>query len=140
MIAERSCRDSRACSRTGRGVWFGMSRSSARSWHTANRTQAAVTSIVCGARGFKRAGCCAGMPRMRRLPAHVSLWWYTTVEGRFSRYEGTLHLSGQPAIELTIEADSLDTKNDKRDKHLRSPDVFRRRGAPVHPLRVTERG
>ena len=30
----------------------------------------------------------------------------------------------QPAIELTIEADSLDTENKKRDTHLRSPDFF----------------
>ena len=33
-------------------------------------------------------------------------------------------MSGEPAIELTIEADSLDTKNNRRDKHLRSPDFF----------------
>jgi polyisoprenoid-binding protein YceI len=52
------------------------------------------------------------------------LWGIATVKGRFSRYQGTLHLSGQPAIELTIEADSLDTNNDKRDRHLRSPDFF----------------
>jgi polyisoprenoid-binding protein YceI len=52
------------------------------------------------------------------------LWGIATVKGRFSRYQGTLHLSGEPAIELTIEADSLDTKNPRRDQHLRSPDFF----------------
>ena len=52
------------------------------------------------------------------------LWGIATVKGRFSRYEGTLNLSGEPAIELIIEADSLDTKNKRRDKHLRSPDFF----------------
>jgi polyisoprenoid-binding protein YceI len=50
--------------------------------------------------------------------------------GRFSRYRGTLDLSGQPAIELTIETESLDTKHKKRDAHLRSPDFF---GAEKHP-------
>jgi polyisoprenoid-binding protein YceI len=51
-------------------------------------------------------------------------WGIATVKGRFSRYQGTLDLSAKPAIELTIEADSLDTKNNRRDKHLRSPDFF----------------
>jgi polyisoprenoid-binding protein YceI len=53
-----------------------------------------------------------------------------TVKGRFSRYHGTLDLAGEPAIELTIEADSLDTKNERRDKHLRSMDFF---GVEQHP-------
>ena len=53
-----------------------------------------------------------------------TLWGIATVKGRFSRYHGTLDLSGKPTIELTIEADSVDTKNAKRDKHLRSPDFF----------------
>ncbi|HWE11146.1 MAG TPA: YceI family protein [Solirubrobacteraceae bacterium] len=47
-----------------------------------------------------------------------------TVKGRFDRYAGTLDLSARPAIELTIEADSLDTGHKKRDKHLRSADFF----------------
>jgi polyisoprenoid-binding protein YceI len=47
-----------------------------------------------------------------------------TVKGRFDRYNGTLNLTAQPAIELTIEADSLETKNKQRDKHLRSDDFF----------------
>ena len=59
-----------------------------------------------------------------------SLWGIVTVKGHFSRYQGTLNLSGEPAIELTIEADSLDTRNNRRDKHLRSPDFF---GVEQHP-------
>ena len=59
-----------------------------------------------------------------------TLWGIATVKGRFSRYQGALDLSGEPSIELTIEADSLDTKNDRRDKHLRSPDFF---GVEQHP-------
>jgi polyisoprenoid-binding protein YceI len=47
-----------------------------------------------------------------------------TVKGRFERYEGTLSLAEIPAIQLTIDADSLNTKNIKRDKHLRSADFF----------------
>jgi polyisoprenoid-binding protein YceI len=47
-----------------------------------------------------------------------------TVKGRFDSYEGTIDLSRSPAIQLTIQADSLDTKNKKRDEHLRSADFF----------------
>jgi polyisoprenoid-binding protein YceI len=47
-----------------------------------------------------------------------------TVKGRFDRYEGTLDLSDHPAVELVIEADSLDTNVKQRDKHLRSADFF----------------
>jgi polyisoprenoid-binding protein YceI len=52
------------------------------------------------------------------------VWGLVTVKGRFARYEGTMDLSEQPAIEMTIDADSLDTKNAIRDKHLRSGDFF----------------
>ncbi len=47
-----------------------------------------------------------------------------TVKGSFADYEGTLDLGATPAVELTIEATSLDTKQSKRDKHLRSEDFF----------------
>lgn len=53
-----------------------------------------------------------------------------TVKGHFARYRGTLDLGAQPAIELTVEANSLDTANEKRDTHLRSPDFF---DAEQHP-------
>ncbi len=64
-------------------------------------------------------------------PAHSSIefhvphfWGLMTVKGRFERYEGTLDLQSEPAVELTIEADSLQTGNRKRDQHLRSADFF----------------
>ena len=47
-----------------------------------------------------------------------------TVKGRFDRFEGSLDLSRDPAISLVVDADSLDTKNKQRDKHLRSEDFF----------------
>jgi polyisoprenoid-binding protein YceI len=47
-----------------------------------------------------------------------------TVKGRFTSYEGTLDLGSHPKVELTIDADSLDTKQKKRDQHLRSADFF----------------
>jgi polyisoprenoid-binding protein YceI len=75
--------------------------------------------------------------RWRIDPARSSIefraktfWGLATVKGSFSRYHGTLDLSGEPAVELTIEADSLDTNLKKRDEHLRSPDFF---SAEDHP-------
>jgi polyisoprenoid-binding protein YceI len=46
------------------------------------------------------------------------------VKGRFDRYGGVLALGESPSAELAIEADSIDTGNAKRDKHLRSSDFF----------------
>src|SRR4051794_4569146 len=47
-----------------------------------------------------------------------------TVKGEFADYEGTLDLGATPAVELTIQAASLDTKLAKGDEHLRSQDFF----------------
>jgi polyisoprenoid-binding protein YceI len=59
-----------------------------------------------------------------------TLWGLTTVEGQFERYDGTLDLERSPAIELTVGAGSLNTKNGLRDRHLRSADFF---DAANHP-------
>src|SRR4051795_7710258 len=47
-----------------------------------------------------------------------------TVKGEFADYDGTLDLRAEPAVELTLQAASLNTKMAKRDKHLRSGDFF----------------
>jgi polyisoprenoid-binding protein YceI len=59
------------------------------------------------------------------------LWGLSTVAGRFSRYAGTLDLSRRPAIELTIETESIDTSNKKRDAHLCSPAFFDTQNHPT---------
>ena len=70
-------------------------------------------------------------PARSSVDFHVKgFWGMATVKGGFSRYHATLDLSTEPAIELTVEADSLDTANEKRDRHLRSPDFF---DADSHP-------
>src|SRR3954470_20807078 len=53
-----------------------------------------------------------------------------TVKGEFADYAGTLDLGATPAVELTIQAASLDTKMAKRDEHLRSEDFFDLESAP----------
>jgi polyisoprenoid-binding protein YceI len=47
-----------------------------------------------------------------------------TVKGGFTSYGGTLDMDARPAIELTIEAASIDTGNARRDAHLRSAAFF----------------
>ena len=59
-----------------------------------------------------------------------TLWGLMTVSGHFERYNGTLDLRREPAIELMIEAATVNTKNKVRDKHLRSADFFE---AENHP-------
>ncbi|MGZ4186581.1 MAG: YceI family protein [Solirubrobacteraceae bacterium] len=59
-----------------------------------------------------------------------NFWGLATVQGHFGDYRGQLDLGAAPAIELTIDAASLDTGNTKRDEHLRSADFF---DADNHP-------
>jgi polyisoprenoid-binding protein YceI len=58
-------------------------------------------------------------------------WGLMTVKGHFEGYHGQLDLSANPAIELSIDAASVQTGNRKRDRHLRSADFF---DAENHPL------
>jgi polyisoprenoid-binding protein YceI len=57
-------------------------------------------------------------------------WGLATVKGHFGAYQGRLDLSSDPAIELTVDAASVQTGNPKRDRHLRSADFF---DAENHP-------
>jgi polyisoprenoid-binding protein YceI len=52
------------------------------------------------------------------------LWGLLNVDGHFEDYRGRLDLSADPAIELTIDAATLQTGNARRDRHLRSADFF----------------
>ena len=52
----------------------------------------------------------------------------TNVKGRFGKLSGTVELDTEhperSQIDVTIDATSIDTRDDKRDAHLRSPDFF----------------
>ena len=55
-----------------------------------------------------------------------TFWGLATVRGGFDRFDGSYEVGPDgPKIELTIDADSLDTGNKTRDRHLRSTDFFR---------------
>jgi len=49
------------------------------------------------------------------------------VRGRFRSFEGTVHVAEQPersSVDVTIEAASIDSRDEGRDAHLRSADFF----------------
>lgn len=52
----------------------------------------------------------------------------STVRGSFKKFEGKIHLDEQtPAasqVDITVDAASIDTNDERRDGHLRSPDFF----------------
>jgi polyisoprenoid-binding protein YceI len=60
-----------------------------------------------------------------------TFWGLMTVRGRFDRFEGSYEIGPDGSrIELTVDADSVDTGNSTRDKHLRTDDFFH---IAVHP-------
>ncbi|HWE60456.1 MAG TPA: YceI family protein [Chloroflexota bacterium] len=67
-------------------------------------------------------------------PAHslvefsVRHMMFTTVKGRFGKIEGTIVEDNadpsRSSVNVTIEAESIDTRDDRRDTHLRSADFL----------------
>jgi polyisoprenoid-binding protein YceI len=60
-------------------------------------------------------------------------WGMVTVRGHFTRFEGeaTVHPTGAIRGEMRIDASSVDTKNSRRDAHVRSAEFF---DAENHPF------
>src|SRR5258708_25931507 len=72
-------------------------------------------------------------PSAGKLQFRVKTFWgLLTVKGTFDTYEGSLDSDGRgnASGELVVSVDSLDTKNPKRDEHLRSPDFIHKE---LHP-------
>lgn len=59
---------------------------------------------------------------------HIRHLMVSKVHGRFTKWSGTLALDEQDLtrskIDVTIDAASIDTREDKRDEHLRSADFL----------------
>jgi polyisoprenoid-binding protein YceI len=67
-------------------------------------------------------------------------WGAITVRGWFDHMagEGTIDPSGAVSGQLTMDANSVSTKNSQRDKHLKSADFFDVENHPSVVLTVTE--
>jgi len=66
-------------------------------------------------------------------PAHTTVGFsvshlFTSVQGRFDRFQGTIDFDpAKPqasVVRASVDAASINTNNEKRDKHLRSGDFF----------------
>ena len=69
--------------------------------------------------------------------SHKTFWGLATVRGTFSDLNGTAEIKadGSARGQLEIGTASLDTKNKKRDEHLRSADFFH---AAAHPKIIVD--
>jgi polyisoprenoid-binding protein YceI len=64
------------------------------------------------------------------------------VRGQFNQFDGSLFLDGDDQanshVELTIQAESIDTRNPDRDNHLRSNDFLAMKEYPEITFRSTQ--
>lgn len=62
--------------------------------------------------------------------------------GRFNEFSGSITMDetdiSKSSIELEVKAASVDTANNKRDQHLRSPDFFNAKQFPVITFKSTK--
>lgn len=101
-----------------------------------NRSFAGGIAVV----GALAAGPANGAETYSFDPAHTDIVFfvdhlgYSDTVGRFNQAEGSITLDRESlegsAIEVTIDAASLDTNHEERDAHLRSADFFNVREFP----------
>ena len=67
---------------------------------------------------------------------------FSYVVGRFNSISGTATWdetnAAERKLELTIQADSIDTGNERRDQHMRSPDFFNTKQFPQITFKSSE--
>ena len=81
-------------------------------------------------------------------PAHTRIGFVarhamvTKVRGSFNEFEGKIHIDGEDpsrsSAEVTIQANSIDTRNEDRDADLRSNDFFAMEQYPEITFSTTE--
>ncbi len=92
-----------------------------------------VTSRTVDGTEYPAVGTYTIDPSHTRLGFAVRHMAVSKVRGGFNRFEGTLELAENPVdskVSVTIEADSVDTRDENRDNHLRTNDFF---DVPNHP-------
>ncbi len=110
---------------------------------------AQVTSRTVNGAEYPAVGTYALDPTHTRLGFAVRHMAVSKVRGGFNRFEGTLELAEDPVdskVSVTIEADSVDTRDENRDNHLRTNDFFDVANHPtwtfvstkIHPVDATD--
>jgi polyisoprenoid-binding protein YceI len=92
-----------------------------------------VTSRTVNGAEYPAVGTYAIDPTHTELGFAVRHMAVSKVRGRFSTFEGTLVLAEDPtqsSVSVTIQAGSVDTRDENRDNHLRTNDFF---DAENHP-------
>lgn len=97
--------------------------------------------------GYAQTPLPAGLVEYEVDPAHTQVMFkvrhmgVSTVTGRFNRFAATFAWDpadpGAAWVTATIDAASIDTDNDRRDNHLRSPDFFAADSYPTLTFRST---
>lgn len=78
------------------------------------------------------------------LGFHIKHMNVSYVYGRFNEFEGKIKIDPQApkaaemSFELKIKTEKIDTANDRRDKHLRSPDFFNAQQFPEATFKSTK--
>jgi polyisoprenoid-binding protein YceI len=93
----------------------------------------------------QRGTSATGLTRWELDPAHTTVQFsakhmmITTVKGRFSDVSGTIEADeahpDRSSVEVSIDAASIDTRNEQRDAHLRSADFLDVENNPVISFR-----
>lgn len=71
----------------------------------------------------------------------ISHLGFSTLMGRFNKTDGKLtydEAKGTGSVEITIDANSIDTAHEKRDKHLRSQDFLNTTEFPTITFKSTK--
>ncbi len=96
-------------------------------------TTTEVTSRKVNGVEYPAVGIYAIDPSHTQIGFAVRHMAVSKVRGRFGSFEGTLELAENPVdskVTLTIDANSVDTRDENRDNHLRTNDFF---DVPNHP-------
>ena len=88
---------------------------------------AAVTSRTVNGAEYPAVGTYAIDPSHTQLGFAVRHMAVSKVRGRLSKFDGTIEIAEDPKdskVSLTIDATSVDTRDENRDNHLRTNDFF----------------
>lgn len=107
-----------------------------------------ITAIAALALALARASSAHAAETYKIDPIHSSVIFSAThlgaanFYGRFNDVSGTVVFDkGDPSkssVHLEVKADSVDTNNEKRDQHLKSPDFFNAKQFPLITFKSTK--